>query len=137
MLLRQLICASLFSTSGRSQSTESAGPRREKRMFGRVGSSRHSAVLRAQRDCVVVQRGVANAFCSVPVVDFTRAFYGIKIAVNPQQQPDQCLALRLVQAGEQAAFALERDRDDLVVGGKSLCGQRDRMGPSVLPIGPD
>ena len=75
MLPRQLICESLFSTCGRSQSTESARPRREKRMFGRVGSSRHSAVLRAQRNGgVVVQRGVANPFCSVPVVDFTRAF---------------------------------------------------------------
>ena len=57
--------------------------------------------------------------------------------MNPQQQPDQGFPLRLIQAGEQAAFALERNCDDLVVGGETLCSQRDRMGASVLPVGPN
>ena len=58
-------------------------------MFGRVGSSRHSAVLRAQRNGVVVQRGAANTFCSVPVVDFTRAFHGVEISEEFQFHPEQ------------------------------------------------
>ena len=104
-------------------------------MFGRVGSSRHSAVLRTQRDGGGdVQRGAASAFRLVPVVDFARAFHGVEIAVNPQQQPDQGFALRLAQAGQQAAFAFERDRDDLVVGG-NIPSRSARSNGCVRPAG--
>src|SRR4029450_5657633 len=118
------LCKPVFRKGGRSQSIEIAGPRREKRMFGRVGSSRHNAVWRTQRDGVVVRRDAANAFRSSPVGGFARAFHGVEIAVHPQQQPDQGFPLRLVQAGKQTAFAFERDRDDLVVGGEPLRGER-------------
>ena len=99
-------------------------------MFGR--SDRHDAMRRCARIS-----SATGAFRSGAIVDFARAFHGVEIAVHPQQQPDQGFPLRLVQAGQQPAFAFERDRDDLVVGGVSLRGQRDRVGAAVLPVGPD
>src|SRR5437763_12879325 len=59
----------------------------------------------------------------------------LPISVDAQQQFDQHFAFRLAQAGKQAAFALQRHHDDLVMGRVSLRGQRDRIGPRVVLVG--
>src|SRR5712672_881933 len=64
-------------------------------------------------------------------------FDGIEIAVDAAQQVDQHFALVFLEAGQQSSLAFERGEDDLVVGGASFRGQRNRMGASVVRRGPD
>ena len=51
MLPRQLVCASLFSTNGRSKSTEIARPCRGETDVRTIGSSRRDASVRARERC--------------------------------------------------------------------------------------
>src|SRR4051794_2926686 len=58
--------------------------------------------------------------------------HGAEIFVDAPQQVDQDFPLVLFQAGQQAAFALKRGDDHLVMGYAALRGQRNRVAAAVV-----
>ena len=73
-------------------------------MSRRAASPRLSKAMRTQRRCA---EAIPASRRSASLVDLPRALHGVEIAVHASQQLDQGFAFAAVQAGQQAAFALQ------------------------------
>src|SRR5580698_9749051 len=109
----QIVRTSVLNTAHR-QSSSTAGPHRERRMPEKASRFRLKAGL-------------------VAAARLVRRSDRVETVMDAAQQADQHLAFVLAQARQQAPFALERDDDDIVMGGAPLRRERDRMRSRVLP----
>ena len=127
MLPRQLICASLFF--------DKAADRRQRDCEAAQGETDVRACRLVTTQCGMAYARTMSSFSTARLARVAQSgrrlrapFTASRLPCTRSSSPIRGFTLRLARAGQQAAFARYDDRDDLVVGGKSLRGERDRMG---------
>ena len=107
-------------------------------MSRRAGRSRFSIAsqARAAASAPIRQRHPARA-AQLPLSTSPAPFTASRLPCTRRSSSIRVSRSAPVQTRQQAAFAFQRDHDDLVMGGVSLRRQRDRIGARILLVGLD